>query len=225
MKFSDALASSIHDIKNSLGMLINTLEEITSDEQSGSAADPRMLVLQSEARRASNDLIQLLSLYKMENERLTPHVSEHNLEDFLDDILVEHQTLAAARGVSMETDCDGFLSAYFDADLLRGLLNNAIGNAERYTENKVLIGAEEHDGYVVIRVEDNGRGFPSAMLDMLKAPQVTDSSEGFHGGRTRLGLFFAAEVARLHRNRDREGFIKLENDCSLGGGCFSVWLP
>jgi hypothetical protein len=31
MKFSDVLASLIHDMKNSLGMVINTLEEFTAD--------------------------------------------------------------------------------------------------------------------------------------------------------------------------------------------------
>ncbi len=222
MKFADALASSIHDIKNSMSMMINTLEEITSDPNSGLADNPKMVALQLEARRASNDLIQLLSLYKIENERLTPHITEHNLEDFLDDILVEHKALVQARGIEINSECDPFLSAYFDADLVRGILNNAIGNAGRYTRDRILLAADLQDDYLVIRVEDNGEGFPPAMLEML---DVSDVSQGFQGGRTQLGLFFSSQVAHMHQNKELEGRIELDNECSLGGGCFSVCLP
>lgn len=222
MKFADALASSIHDIKNALGMVINTLEEITADPASGLADNPKALSLQLEARRASNDLIQLLNLYKMENERLTPHIAEHNLEDYFGDIGAEHRSLAESRGISLEYECEPLLSAYFDADLVRGVMDNAIGNATRYTRDRILLGAEMLDNYLVIRVEDNGPGFPQAMLDL---PMDPEPSSGFAGGRTQLGLYFSNQVAQLHQNRDRTGYIRLDNRCSLGGGCFSIRLP
>jgi signal transduction histidine kinase len=222
MKFADALASSIHDIKNALGMVINTLEEITADPDSGLAGNPKAVTLQLEARRANSDLIQLLTLFKLENERITPHIAEHNLEDYLDDFAADHHALAESRGITLETDCDPLLSAYFDADLVRGVLNNAIDNAERYTKDRILLGAEIKDDYLVIRVEDNGAGFPQAMQDLSLDPTP---SEGFAGGRTQLGLYFSNQVAQLHRNRERSGHIRLSNECSLGGGCFSIFLP
>ena len=222
MKFADALASSIHDIKNSLGMVINTLEEISADPDSGLAGNPKAATLQMEARRANSELIQLLTLFKLENERVTPHIAEHNLEDYLDDSVAEHRGLAESRGITLDCTCDPMLSAYFDADLVRGVLNNAIDNAQRYTRDHILLGAEMHDNYLVIRVEDNGAGFPQAMLDLSLDPSP---SEGFSGGRTQLGLYFANQVAQLHQNRERSGHIRLTNDCSLGGGCLSILLP
>lgn len=223
MRFADVLASSIHDIKNALGLVLNTLEEITSDPDSCLAGDPRALALQLEARRANNDLIQLLTLYKLDSERLAPHIGEHNLEDFLDEVAVEHQRLARARGVEIETRCDPYLNAYFDADLVRGVVNNAIGNAERYTRDRLLLTAEEREGYVVIRVEDNGAGFPPAMLEQHDIE--SDSGQGFARGRTQLGLYFSRKVAELHRNAGRSGRVTLENHANLEGGCFSLWLP
>jgi signal transduction histidine kinase len=222
MKFADALASSIHDIKNALGMVINTLEEISADPHSGLASNPKAITLQLEARRANSDLIQLLTLYKLENERITPHIAEQNLEDYLDDFAAEYRSLAESRGIDLETDCDPLLSAYFDADLVRGVLNNAIDNAQRYTRDRILLAAAMRDDYLEIPVEDNGAGFPQAMLDLSLDPSP---SEGFSGGRTQLGLYFAQQVAQLHRNGERGGHIRLSNDCSLGGGCFSILLP
>ena len=44
-----------------------------------------------------------------------------------------------------------------------------------------------------------------------------------------LGLYFACEVAKMHKHRQRGGSVQLENgapgDTTLGGGCFVLRLP
>lgn len=221
MRFTDVLASSVHDIKNSLGMLINTLEELASDPASSLADDPRAVRLQLEARRANSELVQLLTLYKLDHDRLTPHLAEHNLEDYLDEIRADNQTLAQAAGITLECECDPYLSAYFDEELVRNVLNSAVGNAKRYTQDHILLSAEAVDDYRVIRVEDNGSGFPPAMLALQEAPDADTNRRD----RTRLGLFFSRQVAELHQNGGRRGFVRLENGRKLPGSCFSLWLP
>ena len=42
MRFADILASLVHDMKNSLGMVINTLEEFTGDSQADGCADDEL---------------------------------------------------------------------------------------------------------------------------------------------------------------------------------------
>lgn len=221
MVFADVLAYAVHDIKNSLGMLLSIMEELTADPGTGLAGNPKAVALQLQAQRANNDLIQLLTLYKLGNERLTPHIAEHNLEDFLEDILAEHRMLVQARGIHIDAICDPYLTGYFDEDLVRGVLNNAIGNAQRYTRDRLLLSARMEEGYLVLRVADNGLGFPQVMLEK----PVLDGDEGFTQGRTQLGLYFSEQIARLHHNQGREGFIRLENHWNLEGGCFAIWLP
>lgn len=222
MQFADVLASSIHDIKNALGMVINTLDEIASGPDACLAGNPKVVSLQLEARRANNDLIQLLTLYNMENKRVTPNMAECNLEDYLDEIVAEHRELGAARGIEIDYACDPYLSAYFDADLVAGVLNNAIGNAERYTRSRIHLSADIVDEYLVIRVEDDGDGFPQAMLELQHDPSP---SQGFSRGRTQLGLFFSSQVAGIHCNGERKGYVRMQNRCNLDGGCFSLCLP
>ena len=222
MTFSDILASSIHDIKNTLGMITNTIEELLLDPELGLSGNAKMARLQLESQRANNELIQLLALYKHENAKLAPMIDENNLEDFIEDIAIENRALAQARYIDIETSCDPLLSAYFDENLLRGVINSAVGNSQRYTRDKILISAEIQDGFTVIRVEDNGDGFPEFMLELQN---VRDTSENFNHGRTQLGIVFANLIAQMHTNRDIKGFIKLENRVNLAGGCFSVWLP
>ena len=222
MEFSDVLASAIHDIKNSLAMVINTVEELATDPGSALADDPKALILRLEAQRANNDLIQLLTLYKLQNHRTSANIAEHNLEDFLDDVMIEHRELVTAQGLRIACECDPCLSGFFDRDLVRGVLNDAIGNAARYARECLLISAEEAEGYMVIRVQDDGNGFPP---DMLGLHSESLASTDFGQGRTRLGLHFADKVARLHKDKDRQGSIGLANGGRLQGGCFSIRLP
>jgi signal transduction histidine kinase len=222
ISFSDVLASSVHDIKNSLGMVTNTIEELALDPRLGLAGHPGMMRLQLEAQRVNHDLIQMLLLYKFENRELSANITETDLEDFLEDIAIEHLALAEARGIRIETRSDPQLRAYFDENLIRSVINNAIGNAQRYTRDRILISAETQHDYIVLRVEDNGEGFPDAMLAIR---DTLGTTHGFMRCRTQLGLYFATMIAGLHSNQDRKGHIRVENHHALCGGCFSLWLP
>ena len=222
IKFSDVLASSIHDIKNALSLVINTIEELALDQGMGLAGNPKVMRLQLEAQRANHDLIQLLVLYKYENEKLTPNITENNLQEFIEDVAIENQALAKAHGIEISTQCDALLSGYFDENMIRGVINNALCNSLRYSRDHILLSADESDGYTLIRVEDNGDGFSD---DMLEKQQAVNSSDNFTQGRTQLGLYFSNLIAQMHSNRERQGFFRLENNINLSGGCFSIWLP
>jgi signal transduction histidine kinase len=222
IRFSDILASSIHDIKNALSMVTGTIEQLTCDPQFALADDPRITRLQLEAQRVNHDLIQLLMLYRHENGKLSPNLTEINLEEFIEEIVIENRALTAARGIRIDTVCDPSLDGFFDEHLIRIVINNALNNAQRYTRDQILLSAEEAEGYVRLRIEDNGDGFPDSMLALQ---QALDSAEAIDQGRTQLGLYFSNLITRLHTNKDRKGFIRLENNVDLCGGCFSLWLP
>ncbi|HMK49444.1 MAG TPA: hypothetical protein VK435_05280, partial [Thermodesulfovibrionales bacterium] len=67
LDFSSYLASLAHDMKNSLGMLLNTADEILDGCTPDSCPSYGLLSrLQYESKRASNNLIQLLTLYKID---------------------------------------------------------------------------------------------------------------------------------------------------------------
>ncbi len=222
MLFYDILASIIHDMKNSLGMVINRLDEIVDELPVEVNESAKIAAIQHEAKRLNNNLIELLTLYRMENERISPVIDEVYVDDFLQEIVVENQSAADSGDVSLSCDCDEELTGYFDEGLVHGIINNLIGNALRYTESKIEITAEERDGYLVISVEDDGAGFTDEMLQAQKADTVNND---IGDGRTLLGIHFANMIAQMHHNKDKKGFIKLRNNNRLKGGCFSIYLP
>ena len=222
MQFHDILASIIHDMKNSLSMVINTLEEVTADSDHEIRQTPKIKLLQQEAKRLNNNLIELLTLYKIENERISANIDEIYLPDFLSEMVAENRVAAEANDVALSWECDEDVHGYFDEGLIRGVINNLVGNGLRYTCTKLLVSAEMVGGYLVISVSDDGDGFPDHMLD----DQVNvDDHQQILEGRTQLGIFFASLVAKMHRDKSREGFVRLANNQGLCGGCFSIYLP
>jgi len=220
MKFSDILASIIHDMKNSLGIVINTVDELAAQDSTGESC--RLSTLQHESKRLNNNLIALLSLYKMENGRLDANIEEINVGDFLEEIVLDNQTLAGIKNVDLDHACEYGLVGYFDEWLIRGVINNLIGNALRYTTSRISIQAELADPYLVFRIEDDGNGFPRCMIE---AQAAFNRNSTLSEGNTQLGIYFASMVAQLHKNGGRCGYIELSNNHRLKGGCFSVWLP
>ncbi|MFD2112225.1 sensor histidine kinase [Thiorhodococcus fuscus] len=224
MDFSDILASSIHDIKNSLGMILNNLDDLIADPENH-IKDPRQArLLQDEARRVNSNLIQLLTLYKLGHAELVVRVAEYNLEDFLDEMIADNQAVCNALDIQIEQSCAPDLTGYFDSELVRSVLDNAIGNARRYTKSRILLSADHENDGLVIRVEDDGAGFPARLIGQLDPTHpLKQEYEGVN--RTKLGHYFSAQIASLHKTSDRQGYIQLKNGHELPGGCLELWLP
>jgi K+-sensing histidine kinase KdpD len=224
MALSDIMASSIHDIKNSLSVILSNLDELIESPENQIANPRQANLLRHEVRRANRNLIQLLILYKLGNEQPTIQIAEHNLDDFLEEIIADNHAICSALGFELSYDCDPTLTGYFDWELVRGIMDSTIGNATRYAHSKILVSAVQEHEELVIRVEDDGEGFAEPLLQSFLEAQKT-SREPIMSGRTRLGLYFAARIAQLHHNSDRCGFIHLSNGHYLSGACFELHLP
>jgi K+-sensing histidine kinase KdpD len=220
--FSMLLASSIHDMKNSLGMLLSSLGEMMEEYPAGNEDQHRRYeILQGEASRINNDLVYLLGLYRYENNQLQAREAEVYVEEFIQQQLAYGEPLLSTRSINVEVNCDPDLLWYFDEELLSGLFNNVLVNAIKYTKDKIEISAVEEDGVLKLTLADNGAGFPPPMI---AAPEDYHRGIDFGNGSTKLGLYFAAQIARMHSSKGRHGHIQLANQ-EQGGGVFTVVLP
>ena len=84
--------------------------------------------------------------------------------DILEDVSIQHESLLNARGIEIEIDCDTALFWALDRNLIAGVLDNVINNCFRYTKEKITISSFTENGYLVIRIEDDGTGYPPFML-------------------------------------------------------------
>ncbi|MGC2062195.1 MAG: HAMP domain-containing sensor histidine kinase [Thermodesulfovibrionales bacterium] len=221
--FPEFLASIVHDMKNSLGMIMTSAEEtVDACSSLGCPSSKRLSQMQYETKRLNNNLVQLLTLYKMDQAQYTVNITDNAVRDFIDETILQNRPLLDYRGIDVVTECPDDLFWFFDSNLISGVINNVLNNAYRYTQDRLRLVAQEKEGYLVITVQDNGSGYPGAMLS---SPEHDIKGTSFSTGSTGLGLYFASIVAGLHKNRGKSGYIEIRNGCELGGGCFSIYLP
>jgi signal transduction histidine kinase len=216
------LASSAHDMKNSLSMLSGLVErflgDFSPDNFPGYGDLSSMLY---EVKRINQGLVQLLALYKI-GEHLYPFDPQPILlSDFVEDLVAHHAPLLTARRIELESDCPDGLVGHFDEDLVEGVIGHALNNATNYTKSRIRLAVIEETDHIEIRVEDDGPGFPPSMLCDSETPPGIN----FMSGSTGLGLYFARTVASIHKNRGKSGALRLENGGKWGGGCFVLELP
>lgn len=223
LDFSLAFGSAVHDVKNSVGLLLSSLDELmAANPPKTEEESQRAVVLNYEASRINNDMMQLLSIYKLENDKLLMSIESNMVHEFLEDELLAHESLFTMKKVNVEIDCAEELSWYFDNMMLRSVINNVFVNTIRYTDDQILVKASVEEGYLCLAIEDNGKGYPPALCE---DPGGYITRINFNTGSSGLGLYFSARVAELHRNKDRIGHIEVANGSSLGGGVFKIFLP
>lgn len=217
--FSLILATSIHDMKNSLGVLLSSLDDLRNEQIVCGSSSAILDTLQYQAERIRNDLIRLLGSYRLQQNMLSAHTEEHFLPDLLDEVIARYASVLDGRGINCLNKAQD-ISGYFDHQLIASVLDNSVSNAVRYAERRICLNAVYCEGYLVISVHDDGPGFAGPMLQ-----QEPSQSIHFSVGNTHLGLYFANAIAALHDAGGRQGFIKLLNGGQFGGGVFEIWLP
>lgn len=224
LDFTSILASAVHDMKNSLSMLLNSLEEVAEFCQPTTPDDVGKLAqLQYEGKRLNGQLVQLLTLYKIGKSQYLLNLDEHDVADFLQEATLHHRELFKLREVALTVEAPAGLSWFFDRNLVHGVLNNVLNNAYKYTRDRVAVTAHVEQGMLALRVCDNGEGYPESMLQRENDHQKTGVS--FNSGSTGLGLYFSQQVATLHQHKGQQGQITLDNGGIDGGGRFTILLP
>jgi len=220
--FATVLASTVHDMKNSLSLLVSQLDTITQQLESDEKTRDCVSGIRYESSRINLSMMQLLSLYKIENQQFKVQVIEVEVADFIEDCVAAHAPVATSRGIKLNIDCDDSLIWFFDPDLVGIAVNNVIGNSIRYTSSQLSVGVRIIDKQLVISINDDGEGYPDSML---VDPEHFMHNINYSTGSTGLGLFFSATVARYHEKLGLSGRIELKNGGALGGGSFSIVLP
>lgn len=218
INFSTILASSIHDMKNSLSMFLNKIDQLSLDHETNHQLDQ----LKYEGKRVNDHLIQLLVLYRLNKTQYFANIDEIDISDFFDEVLSEHIALLAEHNIELQLELEDDLYWYIDRDLIASVITNIMNNLYIYTRSKIAISAKEKGGQLVIAIQDDGPGYPS---DMLLSIDHDKQNIDVTSGSTGLGLYFASTAASLHKNKGKEGYITISNDGIENGGCFTIVIP
>ena len=203
----------IHDIKNSLALLEADLEQLNHrPDMPEEARKAYQRCVELKAR-----LISFLTLYKHEQGRLKPNISETELTEFLEDLIAGSTSVAMGgkHGHAIEVNVaedririapsvrhKGIAS--LDEYLIDVALESALNNAVRFAASKVDIWFEQDTDKLTFFVQDDGPG--------PNSPENTPPAAAEKPASTGLGLSLCNAVTEAHGG----GRVKLSS--APGGG-------
>ncbi|QUM79657.1 HAMP domain-containing histidine kinase [Moritella sp. 5] len=219
------LTSAVHDMKNSLCLLLQSIESMSADippSQDDRKHGAKLADLHYEVLRLNSGLIQVLSLYRDEHDQLPLNITECFISDYFNEFCIKNQMYSDTHNIEINIDIDIDLAWYCDHNLISYLLSDVFINALRYSKGQILVTANVVNKQLVIEIADNGDGYPDSML---QAQHCAMGELSCKQGRTGLGLYFARLIASAHIIKGEIGHIALKNGGSLGGGIFTLTLP
>jgi nitrogen fixation/metabolism regulation signal transduction histidine kinase len=144
-----------------------------------------------------------------------PQLQPLDLNALIGDVLALYEQPAAAVTARLAADLPRVLG---DPTQLRQVIHNLLQNAQDALagspDPQVEVSTEHSDGEVLLKVTDNGSGFPEAIMQRAFEPYVTTKPKG-----TGLGLAIVKKIIDEHH-----GSIALENR-SRRGAAVRISLP
>ncbi|WP_305857844.1 sensor histidine kinase [Balneatrix alpica] len=211
------LAGTVHESKNRLIHMQQLLEQLRAHPASQDGALASALAsLEQDVRKVNHDLVRMLQLYRLHAHNYTLQPDSHMLLEFLEDQLFFFQPMLDTKDLHISIDADDELVAWFDATLMELTLSTILFNALDFAFKQIQIRAWATEGYVCIRISDDGQGF-------------SEQSQERHGIdaelHTGLGLTFARSVMAQHEAAGRLGEVVTGRDDTLGGAFVELRLP
>ena len=175
-------------------------------------------------RRLQQLIETFLLLAELQNRTLKPEdVIRVDVNELMRETLQESEKRLGEAGLTGELHLTPEnITIYADSEMLREALRRLIDNAARYrrvTSKTVWLSVESATAYVGLRVRDEGRGIPPAMVERFATPfeQVDRDNRTEPGAGLSLSLI--RHVAHLHG-----GTLEIESKYGQGSA-FTLWLP
>jgi signal transduction histidine kinase len=218
------LATISHELRTPLTALTG-YGELLADEILGPLS-AHQLDMVDRMRTVTHQLAvmvdELLTFSALEAGRETVRPSDVVFSDVIDGVLAVAEPLARQKGLALSvTMPDRPLVVHTDADKVRQILVNLVGNAIKFTDQgRIDVAVTRYNGEARITVRDTGIGITAADLTRLFQPftQLDSGLTRRHGG-TGLGLYNSRCLARLLGGR-----IDVESTPGAGS-TFSLTIP
>lgn len=202
-----SLALIAHDLKNALGNLESKLEALIDEPNPVLAHSAYMHC--TDLRR---QFVQFLTVYSAA-DGLSTHCEDESPEELLTSLArtAKIKAMSLPGSPRIRAVPSGPLPSYWylDRRLVQMAVESAIHNASRFARQEVTLSVHEDQGYLVLRVEDDGPGL---------------GAEDSSGHSTGLGTLLCEAVAKAHRCAERTGKVHIENRPE-GGVRFELYLP
>lgn len=200
----DFVANVSHELKTPVtsikGFVETLLEGALQDPQH---AEEFLKIISRQVERLHQIIEDLLSLSRIEQEAEQGRIILHGrrLGPVLRAALQTCSDRAKEKEITLELSCPEDLRARLNDTLLEQAVVNLIDNAIKYSgpQSRVQIEAAKEDGWVAVRVRDQGIGIPKEhLLRLFERFYRVDPGRSRKAGGTGLGLAIVKHIAQAH---------------------------
>ncbi len=203
----------VHDVKNTTWAVGLAVESLVDDPNLSEQKLRTIKEASTGCRLLADMLVSLLDIAKMEEAEFRLNPSLLNTSQLAREVMEIHESRARRRSVALELE--DLPEIFADADLIRRILSNLIGNAVKHTQKgRVRVSAttadvdDARDRLIQIEVADTGMGiapeFQKELFQKYVQAKVqkkgTSTPRGFRLDRG-LGLYFCRLAAEAHGGR------------------------
>ena len=217
------VADASHELKTPLTVILaNTSILRAHPERSVASQSQWIESTQSEAERMQELVRDMLDLARPEHAETVREHARVDLTDLVEGGLLQFESVAFERNVSLASDIDRDVSVTGDAARLRRLVTTLLDNACKYVEEggRIAVTLRQTARRIELHVHNTGtviaeEDLPHVFDRFYRADKARTRSEGSYG----LGLAIAREIAEEHG-----GSIAAASD-ETNGTTFTVTLP
>ena len=218
------VANVSHELRTPLTNVRGYAETLMSADDIDRDIQMRFLgVISSEADRMTRIVKDLLTLTRLDYNRMEMHMQPMDLRELGQKAAAAMEGQAKSQGLTLTCDLPEEMPAVTgDPERIQQVIINIITNAIKYNkpQGSIAITGGVEEEQVFLRVEDTGIGVPKADLERLfERFYRVDKARSRESGGTGLGLAIAKQIVETHGGRI--GF-----DSEYGkGSIVTLYLP
>ena len=195
-----------HEIKTPLTLILGPLNKLSKELPPDSPLADDIHIIKKNADRLKRVVSQLLDFRKVESNKMDMRVAEIDLVTFIEDVSSYFDNMAQSKQIQYSFQHDvSSVMLWVDTDKMEKILANLLSNAFKFTPDggTVTIRLQDHAGYVILSVEDNGKGIqPQNLSSVFDQFFTADHLTG-----TGIGLHLTHEFVGMHK-----GSIRVESE-------------
>lgn len=204
----DFISTASHEMRTPVATIDGYLDLALN--QKTATIDDRARSFLEKAKDASQHLgelfANLLDVTKIDDQRQELHYEKIDINQFINHIADDARAMAQKKGLSLNLPSnDNKINPIYhimaDKTVLRGILDNLIENAVKYTEKGgISVAVSADDEFVTISVKDTGVGIPAESLPhIFQKFYRVDNRDTRQIGGTGLGLYIVKNsVENMH---------------------------
>ena len=213
------IADASHELRSPMTALSLQVEQLAHQDLPAEAKTQLIQVKQG-IQRSRNLLEQLLSLTRIQNNKMESH-SDFNVQDIFRSVIEDVLPLVLDKDQDLGVTNEQAVNFHGSETDLYLLVKTLVDNAIRYTPkgSQIDLSVKEKDGSIQICVEDNGNGIPPEERQRVLDPfyRILGTEQQGSG----LGLAIAEEIVKNYG-----GKIELKDSVNFETGLLvEVYLP